>query len=151
MKINKIISRTCDAIGKGKVPCYPVVKRAGLEIDVTPRELPGVFFGADTRSQGENLLISSVEWDSPAQRGGLSARDEILALDGVRVASRTMDRILDSKKQGDKVRVLFSRRNIIHEVEVTLGKKVERRFNIRQIENPDLLQSAILKDWLKEN
>ena len=124
---------------------------AGLEIDVTPQELPGVFFGADTRSQGENLLISSVEWDSPAQRGGLSARDEILALDGVRVASRTMDRILDSKKQGDKVRVLFSRRNIIHEVEVTLGKKVERRFKIRQIENPDPLQSAILKDWLKEN
>jgi predicted metalloprotease with PDZ domain len=123
---------------------------AGLEIDVTPRELPGVFFGADTRSQDGSLVVSSVERDSPAQKGGISAQDEILALDGVRVTSRTMDRILDSKKPGDMVRILLSRRHIICEVEVILGKKAECRFNIQKIKNPDRHQSDILEDWLKE-
>jgi len=123
---------------------------AGLEIDVTPRELSGVFFGADIRSQDGSLVVSSVERDSPAQIGGISAQDEILALDGVRVTSRTLDRILESKKPGDAVRVLLARRHIICEVEVILGKKAERRFKIRKIKNPDPLQSAILEDWLKE-
>jgi predicted metalloprotease with PDZ domain len=123
---------------------------AGLEIDTAPKELPGAFFGAETRGQEGSLVISRVEWDSPAQHGGLSARDEILALDGIRVTERTLDQVLDSKKQGDTLRVLISRRNAIQEVEVTLGKKTERSFDIRPVENPDRLQSAILEDWLKE-
>lgn len=45
MKINKIISRTCDAIGKGKVPCYPVVKRLPVEYEV--REEPGILYEFD--------------------------------------------------------------------------------------------------------
>jgi predicted metalloprotease with PDZ domain len=123
---------------------------AGLEIDITPKELPGVFFGVETRNQDGNLVISRVEWDSPAQHGGLSARDEILALDGLRVTERTLDQVLDSKKPGDRIRILISRRNAIQEVEVILGKKRERSFSIHPVENPGPLQSAILEDWLKE-
>lgn len=123
---------------------------AGLEIDVTPRELPGVFFGAATRDQNGILVISSVEWDSPASHAGLSARDEILALDGIRATSRTMDEILNSRKPGDKVRVLLSSRNMIREFEVVLGKKMERSFHIKPLTNPNQLQSAILKDWLRD-
>jgi predicted metalloprotease with PDZ domain len=123
---------------------------AGLEIDITPKELPGVFFGAETRDQEGSLVISRVEWDSPAQNGGLSAQDEILAIDGVRATGRTFNHILDSKKPGDRLRILVSRRSAIHELEITLGKKMERDFNIHPLENPDPLQSAILDDWLRE-
>lgn len=123
---------------------------AGLKIDVTPRELPGVFLGAVTRVQEGNLVISSVEWDSPAWHGGLSARDEILTLDGIRATSRILDRILDSKKAGDKLLILISRRNQTREVEITLGKKKERSFKISLMSDPTPLQSMILEDWLKE-
>jgi predicted metalloprotease with PDZ domain len=123
---------------------------AGLEIDVTPRELPGVFFGAATQVQDGSLVISSIEWDSPAQHGGLSALDEILALDGIRASARTMEAFLSSRKPGDRVRVLFSRRNVIRDTEVVLGKKSERSFKITPLANPDALQAAILKDWLKD-
>jgi predicted metalloprotease with PDZ domain len=123
---------------------------AGLDIDVTPRELPSVFLGAVTRVQDGNLVISSVEWDSPAWHGGLSAQDEILALDGIRATSSILDRILDSKKPGDKLRILISRRNQTREVEVALGKKTERSFKISLMSNPTPLQSLILEDWLKE-
>jgi len=123
---------------------------AGLKIDVTPREQHGVFLGVVTRVQDGNLVISSVEWDSPAWHGGLSARDEILTLDGIRATSRILDRILDSKKAGDKLRVLISRRNQTREIEVTLGKKTERSFKISLMSDPTPLQSMILEDWLKE-
>ena len=123
---------------------------AGLEIDVTPKELPGAFLGAAIQIQDGNPVISSVEWDSPAQRGGLSARDEVLALDGIRVQARSMGQVLESKKPGDKVRILLARRGVIREVEVTLGTKTERSFQIRPIADPTPLQSEVLEDWLRE-
>jgi predicted metalloprotease with PDZ domain len=122
---------------------------AGLEINVTPREQPEVFFGAEIRENDGHLMITSVEWDSPAQHGGLSARDEILGIDGIRVTSQTMDRILRLKKPGDKIRILFSRRNSICKAEVTLGSKTVQSFRIKTSSNLTPLQSAILEDWLR--
>ena len=124
---------------------------AGLEIDVAPKEQPGVFFGAATRTQDGNLTISSVEWDSPAQQGGLSAQDEILALDGVRATERTLALALNAKKPGDRIRVLIARRGMIQEKEVVLAKKTERSFRIRPMSDPGPLQAAILADWLRDH
>mgnify|MGYP001151857578 CR=1 FL=1 len=123
---------------------------AGLDIDVQPRELAGAWFGAATLDQNGNLIISNVEMDSPALESGLSVQDEIIALDGMRVTSRTMSEMLNSRKAGDRVRVLISRRNAIREVEVVLGKKTERSFRIKPVANPNPLQAAILKDLFRD-
>jgi len=122
----------------------------GLDIDVQPRELAGAWFGAAAQDQSGNLMILNVEMDSPALQAGLSVQDEIIALDGTRVTSRTMSEMLNSRKAGDKVRVLISRRNAIREVEVVLGKKTERSFRIKPLANPNPLQAAILKDLFRE-
>jgi predicted metalloprotease with PDZ domain len=122
---------------------------AGLDIDVQSRDLPGVSFGAITKDQGGSLAVSSVEWNSPAWRAGLSAQDEILALDGVRVTSRTLGETLDARKPGDTVQVLLSRRSAIRELDVVLGKKTEQSFRITPLPNPTPLQTAILESWLK--
>jgi predicted metalloprotease with PDZ domain len=123
---------------------------AGLGIDVTPKEAPGVVFGAAARAREGKLEISSVEWDSPADRGGLSARDEILAVNGIRANAGVLDRALESARPGDRLRILVSRRSGIHELEVVLERKVERSFRIEPLESPSPLQAAILEDWLKE-
>lgn len=123
---------------------------AGLDIDVQPRELAGAWFGTAAQDQNGNLMIFSVEMDSPALQACLSVQDEIIALDGTRVTSRTMSEMLNSRKSGDKVRVLISRRNAIRELEVVLGKKTERNFRIKPLANPNPLQAAILKDLFRE-
>jgi predicted metalloprotease with PDZ domain len=123
---------------------------AALEIDVEPHEVDGVYLGASTREQDGNMIISNVEWDSPAMQAGLSAQDEIIALDGVRVSARTISEILRQKKPADTIRVLFSRGGTVREVEVVLGKRQEPSFSIRPIVNPTPLQSEILKSWLGE-
>jgi predicted metalloprotease with PDZ domain len=123
---------------------------AGLEIEVQPQEGVGSYFGASTRERDGKLIISNVEWDSPTMQAGLSAEDEIIALDGVRINARTMDEILRQKKPGDKIRVLIARRDSLREVEVGLGKKQDRSFTIKPVANPTPLQAAILKSWLGE-
>jgi len=122
---------------------------AGLDIDLQPRDAPGVSFGALTEDRGGNPVISSVEWDSPAWRAGLSAQDEILAVDGVRVTSRTLSDILNARKPGETVRVLLSRHGAIREFDIVLGKKTERSFRLTPLPNPTPLQTAILEGWLK--
>jgi predicted metalloprotease with PDZ domain len=121
---------------------------AGLEIDTSYQELPGVFLGASTREQGGGLLITSVEWDSPAWEGGLSARDEILSVDGKKATSQSLQDTLSSKKPGDNLRIIVSRRGQRREIEVILTRKRERSFRIKPLSNPDALQLKILEDWL---
>lgn len=123
---------------------------AGLDIDVQPRDRPGAWLGAEICDRDGKLIVTSVNGDSPAARAGLSARDEILALDGTRVASGTLRTILSAKKPGQAVRVLLSRRTGVREVDVALGTKTERSFVIVPKPEPTALQSAIMKSWLNE-
>jgi predicted metalloprotease with PDZ domain len=111
---------------------------------------PGAFLGADSQFQDGSLGISSVEWDSPAQHSGLMAQDQILALDGTRVNAKSMDEMLKSKKAGDKIRVLVSRRGAVREIDVVLGQKMEKSFKVKPVSSPTAMQVAILEDWLKQ-
>ena len=118
---------------------------AGLKMDTELRALPGAYLGADV---GNNQTISRIEWDSPAQRSGLSAQDQVLALDGVPMRNQKMDDILKARKPGDKLKFLVARRDGLKEVEVVLEQKKERSYKLAPVDNPTALEAAILKDWL---
>jgi len=120
---------------------------AGLKLDTEPRALPGPYLGADMADHG--TTISRIEVDSPARAGGLSAQDQILAVDGSPIGNRKMDDILKTKKSGDAMRLLVARANKIEEINLVLGAKMERNFKMTPVDNPTPLQAAILKDWLK--
>ena len=122
---------------------------AGLTIDTEPGTAPGPWFGAATQDQNGSPVVSSVEPDSPASFAGLSAQDEIVALDGARVTQRSLAGTINSHKPGEKVKVLYARRGAVHETEVTLGKKTERSFRITPLTNPTPEQKALLDAWLK--
>ena len=122
---------------------------AGLAIDLEPRPASGPWLGASTQDQNGSPVISSVELDSPASLAGLSAQDEILAFDGARVTQRSLSGTLNSRKPGDKVKVLYARRGTVHETEVTLGEKTERSFGITPLANPTPDQKTLLDAWLK--
>lgn len=123
---------------------------AGLAIDLEPRPAPDPWFGASTQDQNGNVLVTIVEPDSPAAAAGLSAQDEILAIDGTRVTPRTMMGILNARKPDDKIKVLYSRRGGVRESELVLGAKTERTFKITPQANASAPQKAILEAWLRQ-
>ena len=122
---------------------------AGLAIDLEPRPAPAPWFGAATQDQNGSAVVSSVEPDSPASLAGLSFQDEILALDGGRVTQRSLAGTIDSRKPGDKVKVLYTRRGVVRETELALGTKAKRSFRITPLANPTAQQRALLDGWLK--
>ncbi|OGD17676.1 MAG: hypothetical protein A2V76_00020 [Candidatus Aminicenantes bacterium RBG_16_63_14] len=121
---------------------------AGLAIDVEPRPVPGPWFGASTQDQNGNVLVATVEPDSPASLAGLCAQDEILAIDGTRVAQRSFSGMLNAHKPGDKIKILYSRRGGVRETELVFGTKIERTFKITPLANVTAQQRALFDAWL---
>jgi len=121
---------------------------AGLEIDTSWHELPGVDLGLTTQTAEGNLLIASVLKGSTAQEAGLSARDEIIAVNGRRVSPRNFESLLSAHKPGEKIRLLIARRNRLQELEATLAAKKERPFRIKPASQPGQLEAEILRSWL---
>ncbi|HML15385.1 MAG TPA: PDZ domain-containing protein [Bryobacteraceae bacterium] len=131
---------------------------AGLKIDTELRAQPAAYLGAVAGSSGRGgrgaqaapnaaQVISHIDYDSPAARAGLSVQDEILSIDGVRVAN--MNDALRAYKPGDRIRVLVVRDRHIREIEVVLGSRMERSFKIEPVDKPNSLQSVILQGLLK--
>ena len=118
---------------------------AGLKLDRDPHARPGAYLGADV---GNNQTVTRIEWGSPAQENGLSAQDQILAIDGVSVAVRRLDDFLKTQQAGDTLSLLIVRNSMVRELRVTLGQKAERTFKASPIENASALETAILKGWL---
>lgn len=129
---------------------------AGLTIDTELRARPAAYLGAFTgggrdgrgAATGGAPSISRIERDSPADRAGLSAQDEILAIDGARVAN--LNDALRQHKPGDRIRILVARDGRIREIEAVLGSKMERSFRIERAANASPLQSSIIDSILKQ-
>ena len=130
---------------------YPkYLSYAGLAIDTALKELPGAWLGISTRARNHTLIITSVEWNSPAWNAGIRMQDKILEMDGKKISKKQFDDILATKTISDRIKMLVLHNNSITEKEITLSEKLEKPFTITPVKNPDKLQSAILKDWMKE-
>ena len=77
---------------------------------------------ARVRSHGDHLTLASVTQDGAAHRGGLSAHDTLVAIDGIRVGHTpaALDMLLGRYQAGDTVRVHVFRRDELREFKVVL-------------------------------
>jgi predicted metalloprotease with PDZ domain len=121
---------------------------AGLDINVTPATVPGGWSGISTRARNDSLVVSTVDWESPAWNAGIRARNIILAVNGQPAGN--LSAVLKDKNPGDAIEFTFLQDGQKKTQTIVLGKKTERSFAIKRMPNPDPLQSAILKSWLGE-
>jgi predicted metalloprotease with PDZ domain len=122
---------------------------AGLTIDTNRIAVPGAYLGATTRENGDNLLITRIESNTPAYIAGLSPQDIITEIGGKKASAKLLSDLLSSKKPGDVIILTVTHREITNTVEVELGKKTTRSFEIKPIPDPAKEQAALLDKWLK--
>lgn len=120
---------------------------AGLDIDVKPKQIPGAYLGVKTKLQNDSLIVTSVDWDSPAWKAGVRRGNVVLDVDGVTASSQNTSYLFAEKKAGDKLHLNVIKNDTKIGISVVLGTKLERAFDIKPMANPDKLQAAILKDW----
>lgn len=122
---------------------------AGLELRREDGSAAKGYLGAIIEDKEGSPVIARIDWHSPASEAGLSTQDEIISLNDVRVTARTFNDRLANFKPGERVKILYSRRNKICETEVTLGSRAEKRFKLKQASDLTERQKTLLDRWLK--
>ncbi len=122
---------------------------AGLKIDLQPVETPGAWFGIYTREESGKLVITRVEWNSPAYKAGLSAQDIISEINDISASSELLNRVSSDGNPGDKVRFTVSHREKTNIVEVVSERKLEKSYSITVKTAPSQEQKIALNKWVK--
>ena len=144
------LSELFEYVSTVKVPDYKkYFNFGGLDIDTMPKEVSGAWLGLSARMKNDSLVVSNVEYESPAWNAGVRRNMKILAVDDK--APETLQPMISDRNVGDVVKLkVFSKKNV-SDYSVTLAKKIEPSFTINPLENPDPLQRAILETWLMGN
>ncbi|MBD1910991.1 MULTISPECIES: M61 family metallopeptidase [unclassified Leptolyngbya] len=106
------------------------------------------FTGMQVRSEHGRDVIKFVEYGSPAQRAGLDAGDELLALDGLRVTAEQLSDRLQDYQPGDTVEVTFFHQDVLRVGVLHLAPPRPMNYHIVPVEQPTPIQQANLKGWL---
>ena len=122
---------------------------AGLEIDMKSVAQPGANIGITVREEGDNLIITRVEYDSPGYRAGFSAQDVVKEINGIKASLKNWNELITMGKPGDKVVISVTHRDRSNNVEVNLEKKSIRNFGIKSLASASPEQVALLDKWLK--
>jgi predicted metalloprotease with PDZ domain len=86
-------------------------------------ERGGAWLGANVRTEGGRLVVAAVPSGSPAERGGVYAGDEIVAIDGLRVDEKGLNERLAARRPGVEAQLTLFRREVEQHVAVTLVAK----------------------------
>ena len=105
--------------------------------------------GARFTNQSIGALISNVFDNSPAQIGGLSAGDIIIAIDRIKVDKSNIDKLIASYPPGSRVTVHAFRRDELMEFCVTLQVIEDNACVISQATNATAEQLSRREDWLR--
>jgi predicted metalloprotease with PDZ domain len=85
---------------------------------------------------------------SPAWKAGLSAKDEVVAIDGAKLAPEDFERRLDDYNPGERARFTLFRSGFLRDIDVVLGAKENVTWVIRRAKAATSAQKRIYEGWL---
>ncbi len=111
-------------------------------------EPPAGWLGVTLKDDAGRARITSVFDDGPGRRAGLSPDDEVVALDGQRVAFADVPKALQRFPPGSSVEVTVFRRGFLTSVSVETGKVPPEKLLIVPVEDAAPLARRVHEGWL---
>ena len=139
--------------GREELPYNEFLAAAGLQLSTTGEGEMMVqpafsYLGADLEEANGIVTVTSVHAGTPAYEQGLNAKDQILALDGVRVNQELLETLIRQKPIGSVIRLTVFRNDDLRTLEVKLGSRVIVPFRIFQLPSRTDLQRQIYESWM---
>lgn len=142
--------------GTEDVPWNKYLGYAGVKLEREPKRpdegeparKAKAWMGIGSSKVGGVLTVANVVEGSPAWKAGLSAKDEVIALDGAKLSADDFEKRLDECDPGDRLRVTFFRSGYLRDAEVTLGAKENVTWVIRKAKSPTPAQKRVFEGWL---
>jgi len=110
---------------------------------------PPAWLGINTRAENGRLRVTSARSSGPAYAAGISAGDEIVALDGWRVDDQRLSARIGERAPGDSVTLSLFRRDELLHVPVTLMAALFDKLALVRVERPSEGQERVYRDWLR--
>lgn len=120
---------------------------AGLEFTEKSVELPNPYLGIATRMKNDTLLVSRVEWQSPAWEAGIRTNDKILSVNDGAATRENLEKAIET---ASSVRLALVQKNKQNNLTLQSVKRIERQFTLQPVSEPSPLQTKILASWLNE-
>ena len=125
------------------------LRRAGLAVERAPRAESTASLGMRVRSDGARVFVTTAFRGSAAQRAGIDAGDEILALGGRRVEG-SVDAAIAGHQPGEVVAVLVARDGRVQSIDVTLDPPRRDKIKIGVAKDATDEQHAFRRAWIGE-
>lgn len=104
--------------------------------------------GLTVKSESGREMIKFVEVGSPAQKAGIDAGDELLALDGIRVGADQLSDRLRDYQSGDTISITIFHQDELCTCQVTLAEAQPTRYHIAPVDTPSFSQEQNFLGWL---
>jgi predicted metalloprotease with PDZ domain len=121
-----------------------VEEKHSVEPEDKERKIP--FIGWLLEEKGTKLKAKSILSDSPAEKAGIYANDELLAIDGYRITKDNVNNRLLDFKIDDAVTVSLFRDDCLREVKVTLEAAPPDKYKVKPLKEPSEQAKTIFKD-----
>ncbi|MEW8427841.1 MAG: PDZ domain-containing protein [Candidatus Thiodiazotropha sp.] len=122
----------------------------GKVVTEPPKALaPKPVLGAKWKQREKRIRLLQVFDGGGAQLAGLSAGDEIVALDGLNMSGKQMEKYLARQQQGASVELHFFRRDELRVISLTPLAAVADTCTLYLPQHPGSIQQQRLNNWLK--
>ena len=159
----KIASRSLDKIyddyvnGTQPISLNQYLGYAGFYLQEDSRSKTQPSLGALISLRDGKVIVASVQRESSAWNYGLNVNDEIIAVDNNRISMAAdpntkqsdLDRIISTKKIGDKISILIARDGLMQTLNVTLKGGNGSKFKIAADKDATEDQLLVRRRWLK--
>ncbi len=145
--------------GTGTPDLARLLRAAGLRLREVPEAEEGVtdagrprlraHFGWKTRSENGRLVVAEVLSGGPAERGGVSAGDVLVAVEGLRASEESVARFEKERRPGATALVTVFRRDLLEMHRVRLGERRASVFRIDALPGAKAAARRLKKRWLK--
>jgi predicted metalloprotease with PDZ domain len=131
-----------------ELPFDEYLEPFGLQLKKVMDEEPVPYLGIKVQSENGKEIIKFVEASSPAAIAGIDTDDELLALNGIRIASQQLSDRLKDYQVDDIIQITVFHQDELKTLSVTLAQPQPTRYEIVRIEYVSDTQQQNLSRWL---
>lgn len=106
------------------------------------------YLGIKVQSDSNREIIEFVAAESPAAIGGIDAKDQLLAIDGIKVDAKSLDERLKNYQPEDQIQVTVFHQDELKTLAITLAQPQSNRYKLAIKDNLSQLQQQNLIGWL---
>lgn len=105
--------------------------------------------GAEVENSAGFVSVRNVRAGTAAYEQGLNARDQIIALDGVRVNKDLFDSLIAAKKPAEVIHITLFRDDDLRTLDIKLGGNNDAAYRITQLPSLSDQQKRIYQSWMR--